>query len=139
MFSKILVAYDDSEHSHKAFTQGLEIAKKFNATLFVLSVVKLPEPAMDVETEEFTENATQHYKKMFSPLKAKADAANLSHDYEVIVGHPAETIVDYANDKHIDLIMIGSTKGKSFLKKIVLGSVSRKVVDHAHCSVMVVR
>jgi Universal stress protein family len=47
-------------------------------------------------------------------------------------------IVDYAEDKGIDLIVIG-TRGKSGFKKMLLGSVASKVVTYAHCPVLVVK
>ena len=51
------------------------------------------------------------------------------------VGH---TIVDYAERKGVDFIVIG-TRGRTGLKKMLLGSVASDVVTYAHCSVMVVR
>jgi nucleotide-binding universal stress UspA family protein len=47
-------------------------------------------------------------------------------------------IVDYAEDKDVDLIVVG-TRGRSGFKKILLGSVAYKVVTYSHCPVLVVR
>ena len=49
-----------------------------------------------------------------------------------------QSIVEYATHKNIDLIVIG-TKGRTGLKKFLMGSVANGIVEHAHCPVLVVR
>ena len=49
-----------------------------------------------------------------------------------------ESIIDYATSKEVDLIVIG-TRGRTGLKRFLTGSVASGVVQHAHCSVMIVR
>jgi nucleotide-binding universal stress UspA family protein len=49
-----------------------------------------------------------------------------------------ESIIDYATSKDIDLIVIG-TRGRTGLKRFLTGSVANGVVQHAHCSVLLVR
>jgi nucleotide-binding universal stress UspA family protein len=53
-------------------------------------------------------------------------------------GHAAEAIIEKANQIQADLIVVGS-RGLTGIKRLFLGSVSRKVVRHAPCSVLVVR
>ena len=55
-------------------------------------------------------------------------------DVESITG----AIIDYASDKSIDLVIVG-TKGRTGLKRLLLGSVAQGVVQHAHCPVLLVR
>ena len=50
----------------------------------------------------------------------------------------ASTIVDYAESKNVDLLVIGS-KGRTGLKKMLVGSTASEVVKYAHCPVLVVR
>jgi nucleotide-binding universal stress UspA family protein len=50
----------------------------------------------------------------------------------------ASTIVDYAESKNVDLLIIGS-KGRTGLKKMLVGSTASAVVKYAHCPVLVVR
>ncbi|WP_148686338.1 universal stress protein [Candidatus Nitrosocosmicus hydrocola] len=50
----------------------------------------------------------------------------------------ASTIVDYAESKNVDLLVIGS-KGRTGLKKMLVGSTATEVVKYAHCPVIVVR
>ncbi|MGC1929307.1 MAG: universal stress protein [Candidatus Nitrosopolaris sp.] len=49
-----------------------------------------------------------------------------------------ESIIDFATTENIDLIVIG-TRGRTGLKKFLIGSVANDVVRHAHCSVLLVR
>ena len=49
-----------------------------------------------------------------------------------------ESIIDYASNNDVDLIVIG-TRGRTGLKRLVMGSVANGVVQHAHCPVLVVR
>ena len=50
----------------------------------------------------------------------------------------ASTIVDYAESKNVDLLVIGS-KGRTGLKKMLVGSTASEVVKYSHCPVLVVR
>src|ERR1039457_378169 len=49
MIKKILVAFDDSEASYRAFDFATDLAEKFNAKLILLAIVRLPEPTTSVE------------------------------------------------------------------------------------------
>jgi len=49
-----------------------------------------------------------------------------------------ESIIEYATQRNIDLIVIG-TRGRTGLKRFFIGSVANGVVQHAHCSVLLVR
>ena len=54
------------------------------------------------------------------------------------LGKPAEEIMEVASKHHADLIVMGA-KGLGVITRFLLGSVSTRVVQHAHCSVLVVR
>lgn len=62
----------------------------------------------------------------------------LAVDRAVASGSPAEEILRAAERQRADLVVMGS-KGLTGLKRVLLGSVSRKVARHAPCSVLVVR
>ena len=131
---KILLAYDGSEAAGHAFDQALEIAERFGAELTVLAVARPPEFGDDVETEAVVENSRKHYHHVLQPLREKAPKAR----FEVAVGHPAVKITAYAEAHDIDLIVMGH-RGKTLFERWLIGSVARKVMSYAPCSVMVVR
>ena len=136
--TRILAAYDGSESANKAFEFGLDLAIKYRAELYVLAIARPSEPPEDVETEAILENAQEHYEKAFIPLKEKAQACGVIPHFEVRVGHPAEQIVHFAETHHTDHIVMGH-RGKSFFERWLLGSVSKRVMTYAPCTVSVVR
>lgn len=136
MIRKLLIAYDGSDSAKTAFDFALDLAGKYGAELHVLAVARPPEFGAEVETEAVIENSRRHYNHLLQPLKAKA--AGLKAHFEVMVGHPAESIVLYAEDHGIDHIVVGH-RGHSLFERWLLGSVSRQVIAYAPCAVTVVR
>ena len=135
---KILLAYDGSEAAAKAYCHALDLAGKYAADLQVLAVASPPEFGDDVEIETVLDNAREHYEQQFVALKAQAAAQGVQPRFEVAVGHPAEQIIDHAEQDGVDLIVMGH-RGKTFLQRWLLGSVTKRVISYAHCTVLVVR
>jgi nucleotide-binding universal stress UspA family protein len=138
---KLLVAFDGSPSSYKAFDYALEMSNLCKAAsheIYVLAVVQPPEPADLVEMDAIIDAATEHYEELFRGLSEKALAAGDILTTEVAVGHPADQIVHYAAEKNCDLILIGQ-RGKSKMEQWLLGSVSKRVASYAHCTVTIVK
>lgn len=72
-----------------------------------------------------------------SELKAIATASGIKMDVEVRTGHSYNTILDVAEEKNVDLIIVASHRPG--LQDYLMGSTAAKVVRHASCSVLVVR
>jgi nucleotide-binding universal stress UspA family protein len=138
MFKTILIAYDGSEPADKAFERALDLASKYRARLLVLAVARPPDFAEDVETEAMLEHAREHFEAHFARLKQRAGAASVQTDFEIRIGHPAEQVVRFAEERSVDLIVTGH-RGKGMFERWLLGSVSRLVIAYARCAVMVVR
>lgn len=136
MIRKLLVAYDGSASARDAFSFAVELAEKYGAELHVLAVARPPEFGSEVETEAVIENSRQHYTRLLQPLKSQV--AGLTAHFEVMVGHPAESIVLYAEDHGMDHIVVGH-RGHSLFERWLLGSVARQVIAYAPCAVTVVR
>lgn len=130
----ILVAYDGSEPAQRAFEQALDLANRYDAQLSVLAVSRPPEFGSEVETEAVMENSLQHYRAILEPLKALAPKAH----FEVAVGHPAVKITTFAEANGVDLIVMGH-RGKTLFERWLIGSVAKKVMSYAPCSVLIVR
>jgi nucleotide-binding universal stress UspA family protein len=138
MFKSILVAYDGSEAADKAFEIAVELAKPRRAAVTILSVAQLPEPSAMVESTAILEGAKTHYENDFKRLRAVGKLANATLQTQVVVGHPAEQIVHHAVELKADLIVMGH-RGGSRVKEWLLGSVSKRVMTYAPCSVLIVR
>jgi nucleotide-binding universal stress UspA family protein len=138
MYRKILVGYDGSEAGQKAFENALNLAKSHGAALYVLTVARPPEIGDDVETEAVIENSREHHRKLLGPLQRAASAAGVKGHFDVAVGHPAEQILFHADQHKVDLIVVGD-RGRSNFVRLLLGSVSKTVVQYADRPVLVVR
>ena len=138
MLRTILVAFDGSDPARRAFSFALEIAAKFQSKLLVLGVIRLPEPAISVEVHAMVDKGQDHFKEEFSKLESDAAAAGVGFSSLVAVGHPAEHILRHSEDSHADLIVMGR-RGTTRASRWLLGSVSERVLQHAHCPVTVVK
>lgn len=138
MYRRILVGYDGSKAGERAFASALGLAKSHGAELYVLTVSRPPEIGDDVETEAVIENSREHHRKLLAPLRTRAAREGIRAHFEVAVGHPAEQIISYADHHGADLIVVGD-RGRSKFTRLLLGSVSKTVVQYAGRPVLVVR
>lgn len=138
MITHILVAYDGSDQSERAFDFGLDLAVRYEARLLVLSVVRLPEPPVEVELAAMLENGNAYYAGRFEQLKVRAAQAGVALRCELKAGHPAEHITLLAENECVNHIVMGH-RGQTMAQKWMIGSVCRQVINQAPCSVTVVR
>ena len=141
MVNKILVAFDGSEQSLYAFSYALDLAGSCPSSvqeIHVVAVVQLPELILDGDMDEVIENTTQHYWNIFKELDNEAAAQQIKITTEVVVGNPADQVIRYAVDHDIDMIFAGQT-GKSEVQSWLMGSVSRRIVIYAPCSVAIIK
>jgi len=139
MFKKILVAYDGSEGAKLALEKSGEIVGAAHAELHLLAVGRIPEYAETVsETEEAREQAKSYYSKVMEDAAEHLKQRGLSAKFHIDFGKPADTILRIAEDLGVDLLVLG-THPHSAVRRRVLGATVDKVIDHAHCSVLVVR
>lgn len=136
---RILVAHDGSKSSEKALKKAMEIAKRFNSSITVISVV--PElyltELMEMDRLKILETLTDEAKKTMEKIK-KSTRGIKSLKTVIRQGNPAEEILDAAEKMKADVIVTGS-HGRRGAQKFLLGSVSSRIVDHAECSVLVVK
>jgi nucleotide-binding universal stress UspA family protein len=138
MLNRILVGYDGSEPARKAFDYGLDLAQKYGARMLVVTVVRPPDFSEDVETEAMVENSRAWHEKLLAPLKQQVEVQAIPVRFEVAVGHPAQQIIFRADRDKTNLIIVGH-RGKSLFQRLLLGSVSKQVIQYAECPVLVVR
>lgn len=138
MYRKILVGYDGSAAARKAFDAALELAAKHGAELHVISVARPSEVGDDVETEAVIEHSRAYHRGLLAELKTSVTAKGVKTHYEVAVGHPAEQIIYHADRQRADLIVVGD-RGRSKFARLLLGSISKQITEHAGRAVLVVR
>jgi nucleotide-binding universal stress UspA family protein len=144
-FSKILVAADGSEASMDAAVYAIETARKYNSELValhvILSDVTLFGSVPPTHVNEIKHEAQKYLDKIREKYYEDSNNNNnkIQLRTELITSTSAVGgIVAFAEKENIDLIVIG-TRGRSGLKKLLLGSVASGVVSYAHCAVMVVK
>lgn len=139
MFKKILVGYDCSEHSKKALSVAIDLARKYQAEVTLLSVAHVPDFAGSRdEIDGSIEDARNFFEKGFQEARAMAEQEGITLKTRVVVGHPADTLTTIAEKENFDLIVQGA-RGLSGIKRYLLGSVSAAVVRLAHCPVLIVK
>ncbi len=138
MIKHVLIAFDGSESAQKAYLLALDIAKKYGADLYVLAVARPPEFGDEVEIEAIIENSRKHYEKVLAPLKTQTSSAGVRLHFDIVVGHPAQQIVIYAEKHSVDHIVVGH-RGRTLFKRWLMGSIAHQIIAYAHCAVTVVR
>src|SRR5919112_5372936 len=145
LFTKILVAIDGSEHSFKAAKYALNLAKPSYAQLYAITVTSIPESVHLKEEDVLnksrkTNDGMEDAKLWLDKFYQQAKENNVQLHIELINSpRPVEyVILEYAEEKQIDLIVMG-TRGRTGFKKLLLGSTASSVVTYAHCTVMVVK
>ena len=140
----ILVATDFSEPSDAALTYGRELATRFGATLHVLHAAENIIGRFGAET--YSATAPDLQARLESDARRRLNELLIDSDNSgpstkpvlLTASSPALAIVDYAKEKNIDLIVVG-THGRSALAHLVMGSVAERVVRLAPCPVLTVR
>ncbi|MCQ4343917.1 MAG: universal stress protein [Sulfolobales archaeon] len=142
MFKRIVVAYDGSDHAIKALNTAIELAKAFNSKLDVVEVVDTAALLGMGFAPIPSDVIAQIYNKAQNDVeqaKKKAQEAGVKDvTSQVLEGDPATSIIEYASKNGADLIVIGS-RGLSTFKRLILGSVSSKVVQESRVPVLVVK
>lgn len=133
----MLVGYDGSPQSEKAVEVAFSLAECIDSTVLIFAVARPPEPPTSVELEAVLDDAREHYQEGFKTILEKARAHDLDVKTDMAVGHPGEQIIHRAEVDKIDLIIVGR-RGRSMISRMMLGSVSERVLRYAHCPVMVV-
>jgi len=141
MYDGILVPTDGSEGTNKAVEHALDIAEKYDATAHVVYVVNTSAystlPA-DSNWESITAALEDEGKEATGEIVEEMRNADVNAMPSVEEGIPHKTILEYAENNDIDLIVMG-THGKSGLDRLLLGSVTEKVVRASEVPVLTVR
>lgn len=139
MFKKILLAADGSAHALRAAEKAIDLARNYSEShIVVLYVVDSKTSKADVLRNLDTDGIAQlRQEKMYS-IEKKAKESGVNYEIKIIRGEPGPSIVDYANENDIDVILIGS-RGLNGLQEFMLGSVSHKVAKNAKCPVMIIK
>lgn len=144
MFKHILVPLDGSSHSEVAISKAIAMAKAFNSTVTLLSVIDIYAFAglgVDVAAgqTDYLSAATAEAKQAVDSALQLFEAEGVTATPSVMEGQAVyKSILAAAEACSADLIVMGS-HGRKGLEKLVLGSVAGQVLSHTHLPVMIIR
>ncbi len=141
---RILVPIDFSEHSRAALRHATELAGSYQAHLELLHVIQqpvypyfyAPVPAMAPVGE--VQGLRQRGLRALEKLVEQVGDPGIGHDLEIVDGHPASEIVDFARERECDLI-VTATHGLTGLERLLLGSTSEQIVRTSPVPVLMVK
>ena len=145
MFERILVPVDGSDRALAALELAVELQEKCGSELMLLCVYRhysLLEASMSMVNPDRPENLDDSMRQHATSVVEHAKKHAADHGSKnvrgfVKSGPPARTIVNFAKDKNVNLIVLGS-RGLGDVEGYLLGSVSHKVTSLSHCATMVV-
>ena len=147
---KMMITYDGSEASQFALKESLKMARSMGAELTLYTCVEVMnyyapvsiEGASQVWGPTMEQGVKEYVKEVGDKLTEEAQeicqGAEISYTHIVEEGQPRENICNFAQENQIDLLVVGS-RGLGVIKRMLLGSVSQYVINHAPCSVLVMR
>ncbi len=154
MFERILVPLDGSRFSTRAVLYAIEVAKRFDAHIILMQVVKpatlVPivtvsdmgspvaiEMAVEVARRQDKRNIT--YAKRYLRRKLREiTSQGIKGSYQVVSGDAAVSIMELCKKEHIALVAM-TTHGKGGIRRAIMGSVADKVIRSSEVPVLVIR
>jgi universal stress protein A len=138
----ILAPTDFSDYSKAAVSDALELAQVFGAKLSLLHVLE-PSPYLGEFTpptlgEELLGDLERQASAELARVLPEARQATTEVTRAVVMGSPAQTIVETAEAEHVDLIVM-ATHGRTGLSHLFIGSVAERVVRTTPCPVLTIR
>jgi nucleotide-binding universal stress UspA family protein len=139
MFERLVVAYDGSKPAGAAAELAFELARRRGARLTLAYVLELPDPYPDLpQVAPEIERAEENWRSRLAALAAGApDEASV--ETEVLVANKAGPPLLELLREHRAEVLVGGTHGVGGLKRTLLGSISQQLLEHAPCSVLLVR
>ena len=139
IYTKILVPTDGSDYSFTAGRHAVYLAKNLGAELIVLNVVDIDMAFhAGIHYAESVKTLEQSGQEAIGRIEALGRENGVTCRGMLVRGDPKDVIQKLACDEHIDCIVMGSI-GMSAIERVLVGSVSEKVIRHACCPVLLVR
>ena len=143
VFSKILVPFDASTYSIKAFKTALDIAKKHGSEIHVLTCLEKGNLGAWYKdkriNKKIIEDARSYAKGVLSKLEQTGKTVGVSATIHIKETKSiSKEIIEFADAKKFNLIIMGS-HGQTGFNRMILGSVSNKVSQMSKCPVLIIK
>lgn len=138
MYKNIIVAFDGSEYSRAALVESSNWIKRHGGRMVMVHAVYFDEEEFTTAPEQ-REKRFELGKKLCNQMRDMVSSEfGIQIESLICEGEPPDVIVDIAREKKADLISMG-THGRKGIKRLIMGSVTSKVIVNAPCDVMVVK
>lgn len=137
----ILCPVDFSEPSKRALKNAITMAHRFKAELNILGVCEVQGATWFMSEKDKSEENEARYvrhKEKFDDFLKEFNLEGLNWNKETPKGNPAEEILSSISGKMVDLLVIG-TAGRTGLNRLIMGSVTEKVVREVPCSFLTLK
>jgi nucleotide-binding universal stress UspA family protein len=139
MYDAILLPTDGSAPSDAAREHAVSIAAAYDATLHAIYVIDDQAlRAARIDSDTIVAGFEAEGESLVGDVARAASEADVACETAVLHGHPHEVIVDYAAEHGVDLVVMG-THGRHGVQRLLLGSVTQRVVRRSPVPVLTVR
>lgn len=136
---RIITAIDGSEESKRALEMAARLASAYGAKLTIAHVVPLYDEELDLGTYAEFEQATEDYaNKLLEDAAQAVDLPPVQVDRQILRGTPAEAVTHAAQASDVGMVVVGS-RGRGAVARMLLGSVSDRLVHVCQKPVLIVR
>lgn len=142
--TKILVPFDDSEHAARAFGFALTLAKNYDASVSVVSIVQEEIKNSWISgtpgrEKGMTERSSTRLENKAGLLQLQAEKFGIRFESAVVTSNSvAETLLTIIREYKIDFVVMGS-RGKGMHKEMMLGRISTHVALNSSCPVLLIK
>jgi nucleotide-binding universal stress UspA family protein len=136
-WERVFVAVDGSPHSRRAAAHAVDLAASYGGALTALSVVDVPDEFY-AEAPAVADQLIEKARGYVAEVGALAAAAGVAFTALVREGAASAVVVREALEARATLVVMGS-RGRTGINRLLMGSVTEKVIGHAPCPVLVVK
>ena len=136
---KIAVAVDGSQHAIRAAEYALTLLKNVeDAELEVISVTDYNKVEDEQLLLQSPKSLSLYQDRIVRPVVEMAEKAGIKTTVTLLRGNPDEEIIKHLHTEEVEQLVLGS-RGMNMMQEMVLGSVSRNVMEKANCPVTIVK
>lgn len=135
---KLLVGYDGSAPARDAARMAANLARRLRARVVILTVVKISPLVEEISGIFIPVIDETDYAPIAAEGAQIVRAIGVEVETRVVIGEPADGIVDLADKERFDLVVVGH-RGLGGIRGLILGSIAKRVAEAAPCPVLVMR
>jgi len=137
MYERILLPTDGSDAAERALDLAVSVADAHDAELHILYVADTNQPSLSRIQGQVVDALEGQGQQIVDEAGNRVRGSGVDVTTDVIQGGPSRTILDYVDDRGVDLVVMG-TRGERDVERLLLGSVTERIVRSAPVPVLAV-